>query len=487
MLNPSAAQSRSRLALYWAIALALLACLPVLVARYPQMSDYPAHLARYHVMLDAGQSPDLARFYSFQWQWTGNVGVDLLIRPFAAIFGLELGGRIIVGLIAVLTGLGIVAVDVALRRRVTIASFFALSLIWAPMFLIGLINFALGQAVALLAFAGWVMLEGRRWRGALFLPLAVVVWLCHLSAWGMLCVMVLGYEWHRQGAWRACRALWPLLLPLIPLLFGRWLFGGGTTGDFSYGSNWWVYKWVIWVRAMRDSFYPLDYGSLILVCTLLLVALVTRRIDWRLGRGAVMLLVLSVIMPRHISGGDFADYRMITGGLLVGALAVDWQAPRWVMVAAPIFYLVRLAATTLSWQADSAETGRMLEALDHLPRGCRVASAVLVPAERWRLDHFEHIGAYSVVRRDCLTNANFAVPHIHMLHLKVPFAVDPSHRLVLSAGQKVDLAHFAPAQQADWLWYVGSREPDTMPAGAVVVWRGPHTLLARLANPGKPG
>ena len=63
-----AAPVRSLAALWWAIALALLSCLPVLVARYPQMSDYPAHLARYHVMLDAGRSPDLARFYGFTWQ-----------------------------------------------------------------------------------------------------------------------------------------------------------------------------------------------------------------------------------------------------------------------------------------------------------------------------------------------------------------------------------------------------------------------------------
>ena len=33
------------------LAMAVLACLPVLVATYPQMVDYPAHLARYYVML----------------------------------------------------------------------------------------------------------------------------------------------------------------------------------------------------------------------------------------------------------------------------------------------------------------------------------------------------------------------------------------------------------------------------------------------------
>jgi hypothetical protein len=46
----------------------------------------------------------------------------------------------------------------------------------------------------------------------------------------------------------------------------------------------------------------------------------------------------------------------------------------------------------------------------------------------------------------------------------------------------VDLANFAPAAHADWLWYVGEREPDTLPEGAVIVWRGEGSLLARLKS-----
>ena len=483
---------RNRVTLWCAIALALASCLPVLVAQYPQMSDYPAHLARYHVMLDGGQSADLARYYGFTWAWTGNLGVDILIHPFAAIFGLEAGGRIIVGLIAVLTGLGIIAVDVVLRGRVTIASFLAFTMIWGTMLLTGLINFALGQAVALWGFAGWVALREWRWRWAVYLPFGVVVWLCHLSAWGALGVMVLGYEWHHRNNWRAFVACWPLALPFIPLLFGHWLFGAGTSGDFSYGEGVWSFKRWIWLAALRDTDYLLDRRGLDFIWLILGVAALMRRIDARVGWGAALLLIISVLMPRHISGGDYADYRMLTSGLLVACLAIDWNAnqavyrepPVWITCLAPVMYLARLLVTTASWQADSAETGQLLAALDHLPRGCRVASAVVVPAAKWPLDHFEHIGAYAAVRRDCLTNANFAVPHIHMLHLNQPFAVDPSQRVILGDDQTVDMAHFKPAENADYLWYVGARDPDTMPAGAVVVWRYGHSLLARLAKPG---
>jgi hypothetical protein len=118
--------------------------------------------------------------------------------PFAAIFGLELGGRIITGLIPPLTALGLIAVDRQLHGRVTIASLLAMPFAWSPMMLIGLLNYALGQALALWAFALWVMLDRHRtiwWlRAALFVPIGLVVWLCHLSAWGVLGVLLFGYE-----------------------------------------------------------------------------------------------------------------------------------------------------------------------------------------------------------------------------------------------------------------------------------------------------
>ncbi len=468
----------------FAIILALFSALPVLIARYPQMSDYPAHLARYYVMIDGGRNADLLRFYAFEWKWTGNLGVDLLIQPFAAVFGVEMGARIIAGLIPPLTGLGILAVEWVLRRRIGVGSLLAMAFIWSPMMLIGLVNFALGLAAALWAFALWVWLEGGKWRSLVFLPIGMVVWLCHMSAWGILGVMVFGYEWARDKSWRSFLAPWPLTLPVAAMILIP-----GTGGEFSYGAKWWIYKQAIWMKAMRDSNYPLDFLGLVAIVAVLLLAWVNRRIDLRLGWAAAMMLVLSLVLPRHISGGDYVDYRMISSGLLVACLAVDWQVVsakfRAVLWCAPALYLLRLMVTTLSWHADSAETGRILAALDHVPQGARVASAVLVPTGTWWLNHFEHIGDYAVLRNQALVNANFAVEHIHMLKLVGGGYADPSQRLLQSINMPVDLADFAPAKNADYLWYVGGREPDKLPAGAVVIWRSEHSVLARLAKAGR--
>ena len=495
--TPAASRPADRAMIALAVALALLSCLPVLAAPLPQMSDYPAHLARYAVMIDGGRDAVLAGNYGFAWQWTGNLGVDLLIRPFAALFGLEAGGRIITGLIPPLTGLGLIAVTRALRRPVGAGTLLALAFVWSPMMLIGLLNYALGQAAALWAFALWVALDrdGKSpwWRAPLFIPIGIGVWLCHLSAWGVLGILVFGHGWSREKSWRPFLAPWPLLGPLVVMLASP----SGTTGAFSYGPYWWIYKQAIWIKAMRDTSYQLDVLGEIAVAGAILAALAARRIDGRLGWAALAMLALSLVLPRHISGGDYADYRMVTTGLMIACLAIRTPASGWPAragaLAAAALVLARLAVTTATWATDSAETQRQLQALDSIPRGARVASAVLIPGGVWGLNRLEHIGAYAAVRRDALVNCMFAVPHVHMLRLNHPFYVDPSHRLMQPLSRPVDLAAFRPATDpvaaAQYLWYVGARAPAALPPGATIIWRAAPgdplagSLVARLAPP----
>ena len=94
-----------------------------------------------------------------------------------------------------------------------------------------------------------------------------------------------------------------------------------------------------------------------------------------------------------------------------------------------------------------------------------------------------------------MVNANFAVAHVHMLHLRQGGFADPSHRVRQPSDMPVDLAHFAPAAKAEYLWYVGVRPPSSLPPGARVIWQSnpgalagartgqEYSLLARLANP----
>ncbi|MBW8755015.1 MAG: hypothetical protein JF595_12860 [Sphingomonadales bacterium] len=460
--------------------LALLSAMPFIIAKTPQLTDYPSHLARYHIMLDGGRDVFLARYYEFKWHFTGNLGADLLIWPLAKVFGLEPAGRILGLIIPPLTGLGIIAVEWVLRRRIGIGAMLAFAFIWSPAMGMGFYNFCLSLALALLSFALWIKLEGHPRRAAVFIPIGLAMWLCHASGWGVLGVLVFGYEWHKQKNWRAVLATWPLAFPIIPMLLG-----GGAKGGLSYGAAVMLFKLSIWLQAMRDQSFWLDIGSLAFVLLILLAAALLRKIDGRLGWAALILLVLTFAMPRHFGGGDYADYRLIAVALMVGCMAIDWQAPRWLFWAAPVLFLVRLDLTCAAWEVHSRELTQMLKALDYLPQGARVAGAVVVEARGWSLNPFEHAPSYATIRRNALVNTHFAIPGVHMLRLREggPGFVDPSHRVMHWPKRPINLQHFKPARQADYLWYFGLQGPTTLPPGTRVLYATRHSFLARLANP----
>lgn len=465
-----------------ALVMAVLAALPVAAARYPAMLDYPAHLARWHVMLDLGHSADLQRAYRFAWAWVPNLGADILIRPLAALLGLEAGGRVVVGLAVVLLGLSFVAAERALRGRVGAGSLLALCTVWSPTLLMGFVNFTLAEAMAFFGLALWVKLEGRGLRAPLFLGYAPLVWLCHLAGWGVLGVLVLGYEWARRGR-KGGLATWPLWPPLGLTL----LAGGGAQAPFAFTLAGMQAKAFYWVIALRDQSAPLDIATALLLATVPLWALGRGWIDRRIGLAALFLAALVFIVPRNLGGGDYADLRLVPVALAAGALALDLPLNgRWLALAVMPF-LLRLGFTTESWLRESAATQGALGALDHVPQGAVVAGAWGFYPSSWRASPQGHLFAYATVRRDALTNADFAIPGVHMLQLAVPDAgfVDPSQRVVLEPGQRADLAAFGPARRADYLWYYGAAPPARLPPGAVVIWQDGPSLLARLAKGAK--
>ena len=466
------------------VLLCLAAGLPGLLARYPQMTDYPAHLARWHIMIDGGATPELARYYAFKWAWSGNLGVDILIRPLASLVGLEAAGRLFVIVIPMLIAGGLFAVEWTLRRRIGVGALLAMATVWSPALLMGFLNFELALAGALWAFVLWVRMAGSRWRAPLFVPIGVLVWLAHQSGWGVLGVMVFGYEFSRQDRWqdwwRAALATWPLWLPFLPTL----LASQQAHGSFDYGRRPLKVKWAFWREALRDRVRYIDYATTILLLAAPLLALWRRRLDARLGWAGLICLLLSLIVPRHLGGGDLADLRLIAVGLMLLALAIDWR-PRWGLMWLALFpFALRIVITSAVWTVHSANVGAMMKALPLIPRGAKVAVAVREEVGLWAQPLYGHLGCYATVRRDALVNNHFAIPGVHMLTL-TPAAwkwVDPSQRIYARPNQTPDLSRFKPAQEADYLWYFGKWRPYALPAGAKVIYRTKHSLLAKLAS-----
>lgn len=470
-----------------ALLLALIASAPPIFSPYPQMTDYPAHLARWYVMLVHKTNPLIDQYYGFRWAWSGNLGADLLIYPLAALFGLETGGRIILILIPALTGLAIVTVERTLRGRVGVGSLLAMTAIWSPAMIMGFLNFTLSVALALFAFAFWVRSAEWKWRSAAFVPIGMVVWLSHQSGWGVLGIMVFCYEWYqRRKLIPSVLATMPLWLPVVPTV----LAGQQAPGSMNYGPRVLWVKWVEWKTAFRDREGYLDIATTCFFVAIPFIALWFRRLDLRLALAALALALLALVIPRHLGGGDYADYRLIGVALLLGALAIDWRAPGWLMPVAALPFLYRIMITTLAWQGHSAEVSQMLGALDRMPQGAKVAYAFEEVTGLWPTPSFGHIGSYATVRRDALVNCQFAIPGVHMLQIKQPGwnFVDPSQRFMVRGLKRVDLTKFKAAQVADYLWYYGERMPEKLPANVEieVLYRTKHSFFARLHHPAPP-
>lgn len=485
----------------WLGAMALLALLPFAVARIPSMTDWAGHVGRYHVMLAAGHSPMLNRFYAFDWHLVGNLGVDLLVWWVGPWLGVERAAWAIAAMLPVLTIAGIAAVSRAAYGRVGPAAVIAGCFVFGNAMLFGFVNFCLAQALALLAFAAWIALRERAWwvHLALLAPLGLVVWLAHTMGWGVLVLLALGFEGERL--WQRRAALLPAIgeaalrgLALVPPLLLTLLWrSGGAGASFGYGEGLLQRKLMNWVVVLRGGSPLLDIGSVLLLGAIV-VALAWRgtwRIDWRIGAGAVLLALACAVMPSTVFNSWGADERLAPLALLVAALSLRWRgsaegAVRLALVATVLFG-VRIGVIAWSWHALDAQYRSNLAGLDQVPRGSRIEAMVLTNGchAGWQKTAYPHLPALAIVRRDAFVNAEWPIVGAPLLRVTYPVAdvlrYDPSQMIdafdcagrPTTAAIAKRLALLGP-QTFDFVWMLDTH-------GRTDLWPG-HTPLYRDAS-----
>lgn len=485
----------------WLGAMALIALLPFAAARIPSMTDWAGHVGRYHVMLAQGRSPLLDRFYAFDWHLVGNLGVDLLVWWLGPWLGVERAAWVIAALLPVLTIAGIAAVARAAYGRVGPGAVVAGCFVFGNAMLFGFLNFCLAQALALLAFAAWIALRERRWwvHLALLAPMAVVVWLAHAMGWGVLVLLAIGFELERL--WRRRAALLPALgdaalhgLALAPPLVLTLLWrSGGAGASFGYGADLFQRKLMNWVVVLRGGSPLLDIGSVLLLGAVVAV-LAWRgkwRVDWRIGNGAVLLVLACLLMPSTVFNSWGADERLAPLALLVAALALCWRgsavgASR-VALFATLLFALRIGAIAWSWHALDAQYRSNLAALDHVPRGSRIEAMVLTNGchAGWRKTAYPHLPALAIVRRDAFVNAEWPIVGAPLLRVTYPvpdaLRYDPSQMIDAfdCAGRPTTTAITAriamlTPRMFDFVWMLDTH-------GRTDLWPG-HTPLYRDAS-----
>ena len=493
------------------VALVLASAVPLLWPQVPPLVDLPSHIGRYRVQIGLDSSEHLRRFFDFEWHLIANLGVDLLVVPLAPLIGLEPAVKLIVTSIPVLTVAGFLLVAREVHGRVPPTAFFALPLAYGYPFQFGFVNFALSMALGLLAFALWLRLarKGRlRLRAALFVPLACLIWICHIFGWALLGLLAFAAElaWARERD----RASWiktpflaglhclPLALPFGLMLLWRSGEVAGITADwFNWGAK------LFWLAAvLKERWVWWDKGSAVLLFALLvLVRSLRLRFRARLTLAAVLLALAFIGLPRILLGSAYADMRLAPYALGIALLALgpkpeaSPQLLNRLAAAGLVFFAARLLVTTWTFaDIDRAWRGQ-LEALDRVPAGSRVLVGVNATCSRdWWSNRMDHLGSLAIARRDAFTNDQWAMPGAQLLTVKyrdgAPFVTDPSQMIRRAECRAYrehlwpDFMRKLPRGAFDYLWLIDlpranwPREPGLIP-----VWTGPRRgILYRFAG-----
>jgi hypothetical protein len=497
-------------------AMILLSVVPLLYPPIPPLVDLLGHMGRYRVQLDIGTSPWLVQYYEFKWLAIGNLGVDLLVAFLAPVLGLELAVKLIVMAIPPMTVLGFLWVAREVNNRIPPTALFALPLAYSHPFLFGFVNFSLAMALALLAFGLWLRLGrlGRiRLRLALFVPISVVIFFAHTFGWGALGLLCFSAEavrqhdrgigWVRAGVNSALQASC-MALPLVFMLAWRTSAPAGMTADWF---NWRAkYHWI--ESIFRDRWKAWDIWSMVALLLLIIECIRNRRLGFsrNLAFSALVLVLVFVLLPRIIFGSAYADMRLVPYIFALALLAIRFRSDEHKRTATALavlglaFYAVRIGSNTISLAMAADNHAARLEALDHIPKGARVASFVGQGCiDRWAMPRNSHLGAMVIVRRQGFSNDQWDIAGSNLLSVRYDagvYSADPSEivrnvecrrpvRIVnnrLRGDWNIDQALAAlPRDRFDYLWLIDVPPYDPkLTRGLTPVWKGPRSMLYRL-------
>lgn len=478
--------------------------IPLLGPPVPPLTDLPGHMGRYHVQLNLAHSPELRQYYGFDWAVIGNLGVDLLIVPMARLFGLELGTKLIVLAIPVLTAAGFLLVAREVHGRIPPTALFALPLTYSYPFQFGFVNFALSVALCFLALALWIRLgrNGRfRLRALLFVPIGCLIWLCHIYGWGMLGVLAFGAEAAAQRdrgrGWfmallRGALGTYPLLPPVLLMLTWRSGDVEGVTADWFN----WEFKglWLIGILHERWATWDKAVALFLMLLPLWFLLRFRPRFATALLIPFLIFAALFVLLPRILLGSAYADMRLAPFAVAVGILGIAPQGTwlgrhgRALAAVALLLFAARTAVTTTVFSDISDSWKRQLAAIEHIDHGKRVLVLISLPCFReWRSDRMEHIGSLAVVRRSSFVNGQWAMAGAQLMTIRYrngqPFVGDPSQMLrprqCYTMRDQLNLA-LQEHDAFDYLW-LANMPPGKWPSHPQWqrLWSGPTTILYR--------
>ncbi|SFH93129.1 hypothetical protein SAMN04515618_1067 [Collimonas sp. OK307] len=369
---------------------------PIFNSSLPMLSDYPNHLARMHILLNAGRLADLNNFYEIHWAAIPNLAMDAVVPGLASIVGLELAGKLFLGLLLLLISSGTIALHYVLHRRFSPWPFMVFLFLYNQIFLFGVVNFLFGIGVALWAITAWILVSSapRWWHMFAFSLIAILLLLCHLSAFAFFALVVAAYECRhvglgKEGA-RRWRALGILAVTLIvPIVFFLMFSPTGELQKIDLHGL--TLPQFIMGTLLAKPFYLvsvffMNYEKLLDGFTLIVVSTILIRghfSGWLVVHRSMVLPLSFVgiaylLVPHEFYGSWMADSRLLTALAFIFLGSTDFKSNMTpslrILLASFLVCLlfVRTIVIVDYWKQADTLTASATKALDKLPTGTRV-------------------------------------------------------------------------------------------------------------------
>jgi hypothetical protein len=426
---------------FWLLAtvvIALAHAVLIFTRPLPPLHDYPGHIARVYIMMYLDQSAFLREYYDYEWKFRHNIGSDLVIYALAHLMPIEVAGRTVVAAIPALTLLGVAWIRHKIHQRVDGLVLLAVPYAMGTWFGWGFINYCFSIALALIAFAAW--LHVRAWtptvRSALLLGFGFIVWLAHLTGWGILCVLVFSWEIASIEKLRDRHMgdllgdFFHVILRCLPLA-GPLLVMAASTGGGGLQVRLWsiAYKFFAPLDSLAFTWDRADKYCVVLLFLMAGAGLLFRltRISVGLALAALSIFAAYLVSPTEMLGGGSVDIRMLTPLALIAVTALAWRPDartrlQLVLIAAitlgaAVVAIGRFSYTAQALQRYDRELAYNLALIELLPRGARILVLVVDKFVSGR-PPLIYLPSIAVIRRDAFSNVQWEAPGGHTLVLK---------------------------------------------------------------------
>lgn len=422
----------------FALGLATVAALfPILRVDIPPLVDYPAHLARLHILSSLAGTAELREIYEINRAIVPNLAMDVLALPLVKALGIYPAGRVFVALTLLLILGGVLCLNRVLHRRISPWPAFAALFLYNFALFWGFVNYLFSFGLVLFAIAGWFATA--HWRPlrrlALFSVVASALFFCHLFAFGIYGLSVAASEIRRLRRPTPNEA--PATVGAVALSLGQFaipvaLFvlsmsgqGGGPTAFGAVQD-----KILALLSPTVFSGGLIDRVAIVFAGVVFIRGLFSRTLAMAPETKAPMLALTAaaVAMPTWLMGTWGADLRLpvALAILLVATTRVDLENKAihaGLAAVAVVILSVRTATIAEQWRDYDREFAEFRLATTAIEPGSKLLVATRAPAETLKHKPYWHMAAIAVIERSVFLPTLFTDRRRHSVLVKPPYDV----------------------------------------------------------------